>query len=101
MKEHDDAAKSVFSDMLKMCGANDTRDLTSDLFNKHSVSKAQLAEWLTLAVYPAGSNGAAVAGESRQATAAAAGSSQTRGLCQAAACWERVAVGCGGCVAVA
>ena len=51
VKEVDDAAKSVFSDMLKMCGANDTRDLTSDLFNKHSVSKAQLAEWLTSAVY--------------------------------------------------
>lgn len=51
VKEIDDAAKSVFSDMLKLCGANDTRDLTSDLFNKHSISKAQLAEWLTSAVY--------------------------------------------------
>ena len=44
VKEIDDAAKSVFSDVLKLCGANDTRDLTSDLFNKHSISKAQLAE---------------------------------------------------------
>ena len=51
VKEIDDAAKSVFSDMLKLCGANDTRDLTSDLFNKHSISKAQLAEWLTSVVY--------------------------------------------------
>ena len=37
--------------MLKMCGAADSRSLLPEVFNKPSVSKSQLSEWLFSAIY--------------------------------------------------
>ena len=51
VKEVDVAANSLFSDMLRMCGAADSRSLLPEVLNKQSVTKAQLAEWLFSAVY--------------------------------------------------
>ena len=51
VKEVDVAANALFNDMIRMCGADDTRNLLPEAFNKPSISKAQLAEWLFSAVY--------------------------------------------------
>ena len=51
VKEVDVAANSLFNDMLKMCGAADSQSLLLEVFNKPSVSKSHLSEWLFLAIY--------------------------------------------------
>ena len=51
VKEFDDAAISLFSAMIIICGAADSWTLLPEFLNKSSVTKYQLSEWLFSAIY--------------------------------------------------
>ena len=52
VKEVEDVAKYfLFSDMISMRGAVDSRSLLLEVLNKPSVSESQLSEWLFSAIY--------------------------------------------------